>query len=372
LEYRVYIELDITDTTTSLRVAYHADSTDSVLAHRIPYQIDLTQLAAAQHLPEQYGALLTDALFADPRMCEAWRRVAENRASHGSTCTVALRIAEPMRVLTWETLLDPLTRIPLALTAWCRLYRTSWGDPYAHASRAPLANPRLLLLLSNPLDGPNYGYAALPSAQIQRQIRAHWRGDLTVLARNAPIAPTISMLHRALAMEHPTILLVMGHGNARGGMVLEYGAGQSAHHDARMLHNLLVGLPSPPTLGILITCHSVGSRDQDIGIANACADALPHTVGIRGLIRINDGIASVLTLLDHIGTGAALGEAVYLARLHTQQHWHRLVAWSSTRSGTILPDPTALPAAATQAQSEAVQMQAAVGWQKSGRVSTGQ
>ena len=105
----------------------------------VPVAFDLHRLLALANDWPEYGRLLTDQLFADPRVRVAWAKVQGYTERDNTPLRLRLRIdpgADELHALRWELLQNPETGRPL-----CRSQQVLFARYLDTSNLAPITAP---------------------------------------------------------------------------------------------------------------------------------------------------------------------------------------------------------------------------------------
>ncbi|HNT76985.1 MAG TPA: CHAT domain-containing protein, partial [Anaerolineae bacterium] len=243
--------------------------------------------------PQADGCTLFEALFASPKLREAWglARSAEQRC---------LRLwldadVPELHKLPWELLHDGQTFLAAAATTPFSRYLPSeapWGGLVAER---PI---RILAVISNPADLAQYNLASLDGAA-ERALLTDALGDLAPKHFNlefleAPVTP--ERLERALATG-PHVLHFVGHGafgkrSQEAVLYLQDAAGNAQPVTDAQLCDMLRRQAKLPSLIFLAACQSAERSTVD-----AFAGLAPRLVqaGVPAVVAMQDKVALAAT-----------------------------------------------------------------------------
>ncbi|MBX0330518.1 CHAT domain-containing protein, partial [Oscillochloris sp. ZM17-4] len=243
------------------RLAQPGSQADAALAADVAVALDPTALLVHALDPVAYGHTLTEQLFADQRLRDAWQRARALADGADRSLRLRLRLAPTavdLHALRWETLRDPLTQVPLACDARLRLVRYIDSPDTRSIRLGPKPSLRALLVVANPSDLATYKMAKIDVDGEVGRVRAAL-GDivLTVIgdvegAMNR--RATLGAIQEALRAQ-PTILCLICHGQHTGdytNLWLEDDEGKTAHTKGSVLSQMIMQLDRPPLLAVLI------------------------------------------------------------------------------------------------------------------------
>jgi tetratricopeptide (TPR) repeat protein len=268
-----------------------------------PVRLDLEALRAAALDPQAYGALLTGALFADPRARRLYSQARAVAAAHEGPLRLRLAV-EPGPGLppdiVWETLLDPDDGRPLALAERLLLSRYLAGDDWRPVRPRPRAALRALVVIASPSDLADYspGGRTLAPLDVQAELaRARAAlGEIPVTALASGGQATLERIVAALREGHDILYLVC-HGALAGDeprLWLEDERGLCRIVAGAELADRVRELRQAPALVVLASCQSAGGPEPataDGGVLAAlgprlAAAGVPAVLAMQGDITI--------------------------------------------------------------------------------------
>jgi hypothetical protein len=271
-----------------------------------------------------YAGLLTDGLFVDPEVRQAFAVARTAAATAGTPLRVRLLIAPSacdLHRLRWETLLDPETRTPLLMDGNVQFSRyltsTDWR-PVRLRLRSEL---RALVAIAAPSDLDDYhdpsrpadddGFAPIDIAGELARARKGFAAMRTVELA-APGRATLSNLVAELRSGFDVVYLVC-HGfiaQDEPQLLLERPDGTTEIVHGRSLVQRLRELQHVPRLIVLASCQSAGRQGVEVARDSGAATALgPQLVevGVPAVLAMQ-GDVSMATIETFIPT--------FLRRLH--------------------------------------------------------
>ena len=194
----------------NMRFAFPKKKVDARLTRNAVVQIDFQELLAYSFDPDTYGRLLTEMLFADVQMREAWRRVRGYIDGTETPLHIRLNIdpsAEALHTLRWETLHDPMIESPLGMSERMLFSRYLVSADLVHVPVLPKTSLKALVAVANPTDLRRFNLTPIDGdAEIQRVTNA--LRDIHV-----ETLPHASMNTIAAALrDGPQILYLICHG----------------------------------------------------------------------------------------------------------------------------------------------------------------
>ena len=323
----------------------------SVLATDVPVTLDPTALLALSLNPTAYGRALTEQLFADQRLRDAWQRACT--LADDESLPLRLRLCLPATIgdihaLRWETLHDPqsLTDVRLATDDRRRLVRSLNSSDIRRITLGPKS---ALFVVANPSDLGRYGMAEIDvEGEVGRVRKAIGGIALTVVGdmRRA----TLSAIQDALRTTSPTILCLMCHGKHTGDdtdLWLENDDGTTVHVKGSTLSQMLSQV-RPPLLVILIACEGGGNSHHDSPLA-ALGPRLA-LAGVGAVLAMQDTISMsaakrlLPVLFEELARDGRIDRAVSHARaaLSTSStEWWVPALWLRVRDGQLFTESVA-------------------------------
>jgi hypothetical protein len=321
--------------------------TESVLAADVPVALDEAALREAALDPAAYGKALTAQLFADQRLQEAWARARSFAAASGGDLRVRLRLDshDALHGLRWETLLDPASGQPLALSERALVSRY-----LASADLTPIELPareqlRAALLVASPADLGGYGLAPIDVAGEVAAARMALGAIPTTLLAGHPEATGRATLDglRAGLREGAQILYVVAHGSQVEGepyLWLERADGASERVSGAELLTAIHGAPRQPLLVVLASCQSAGGGFGDALLAlgpRLARAGVPAVIGFQGDVSVATARRLLRPLFAELAAAdGVIDRALAVARAGLRGgEWWQAVLWLRTRDGRL-------------------------------------
>lgn len=325
-------------------------TTDSELASNISIQIDLPALQALLHDPAAYGRALTQMIFGDSRLHNAWVRVRGFADGAGVPLRIRLRIdaaATELHSLRWETLYDLERDAPIVANAnfLCSRYLDS-GD--MSALQLPLRRDALaLLVVASPSDLAAYGLTPFDGPAEAERIRQALAPVPAASLVSGPDAPAVTLAAVVDALHYGySILYLVCHGVLRDGtpyLFLENEQGAVQRVSGDELVQQIANLPAQvrPALIVFASCQSVGvghGSDVPAAIGPQLARAgVGAVIGMQGNLPMATAARLMprfcTELIEHGEVDRAL--AVARASLDAQAPWWMPVLFLRLRNGKI-------------------------------------
>lgn len=316
------------------------DNADARLATAVAVAIDPAALRALETLPETYGEALTAMVFPAP-LREAWARA---RGAHeADTRPLRLRLAldeaDPaLHALLWETLRDPLTRLPLARGEGVRLARYLPSAGLGAAQPLAPGALRAVVAVAAPAAAPPLDVGALTGAVLPglAAIPSHVLDGAT----GRPPATLPNLL--AALRDGPAILVLVCHARLVDGepfLWLEQAAAPYRPVPASELVEAITQLARQPLLVVLAACESGGTSYE---VLSAVGPQLARA-GVGAVLAMREQIAQATVaallppLFAELRRDGAIDRALAAARaaLGAQHPWWLPVLWMRARDGRL-------------------------------------
>jgi hypothetical protein len=350
------------------------------LALGVPLSIDPPALLALTNDWPAYGRTLTNQLFADPRMREAWASARGFVQGANTPLSLRLRIdpgADALHALRWELLLDPASGMALCRSERVRFARTLDTTDMSPLTLPARADLRALVLVANPTDLEEYNltpvdvdgelararaaFADLPTAVLARSpaprdstppLRLTERGLGGEVPPHGQI-PTLENLLNALRAGHPLLSLVCHGSMLRGQPILwlEREDGSCDRVPGTTLVQRIADLDPArrPLLVILVACQTAG-RDQNADVLAALGPQLARA-GVGAVIGMQGNVPMALVetllprLLAELCTDGQIDRALALARaaLPDDQPWWMPVLFMRVHDGRLWHEVASTP-----------------------------
>ena len=273
-----------------------------------------------------YGALLTQCLFADPKV----RTTFDTARAMSTYRAVPLRVrlfidasAQQLHALRWETMRDPQDGSSLLADERILFSRYLRSPEWRLIQPRPRGELRALVAVANPTDLASYGPEGRPlqaidvAAELDRARAGLGTIPVTALASGGQA--TVKALHERLR-EGYDILYLVCHGALRDGeprLYLENEDGTTDVVGGEELADELSGLYVPPTLVVLASCESAGSGARGalsaLGPRLARA-AIPAVLAMQGKVSVQTSASFMRRFFAELGTEGQIDQAVARAR----------------------------------------------------------
>lgn len=302
--------------------------------------------------PEEYGRLLTEAVFADPGVLDVCQRARGATIDQDRPLRFRLFIdstAMELQHLRWELLLDPVSEEPWATnenTPFSRwLHSLDWRN--ATSSSAPAT--RALVVVAAPSNLEDMGLDPI-DAQVELE-RAHTSLEglsMVRLVSDDPKHGTPTLDNLILSLRNaPDVVYIVCHGThgpAGTAIVLEDDTGGGRLIEAEMLvarlRSVRWGLPR---LIVLASCQSAGTgRTADQGVLASlgpmlCEAGIPATVAMQGSVTQTTVETFFPSFFASLRESGEVDGAMNVARstIRDRDDWWMPVVFLRMRSGRL-------------------------------------
>jgi hypothetical protein len=325
-----------------------AGSTDLVLARMVPTTFDLSTLLAAALDSNAYGSLLTEMLFAAPRLLGAWQHARSYTAYLAIPLRLRLRLdqeAPELHGLHWEMLQDPHSGQFICLDERVQFSRVVDHDACAPVQVPSRAQLRGLIVVANPGDLDRYNLSPIDvEAQVSQVRGALSAFDLTILdGREGRPHATPATLIEHLAHGYHMIYIIC-HGSSVAGetyLWLEDAHGGSYRLSTTALAVQIERLAQRPLLMVLAACQSGGRAheplsDRQLG-ARLAAIGVPAVIAMNGVIRADAVRAMMPIFFRSLSHDGLIEQALTRARaaVSLDHLWWQPILWTWLRDGKV-------------------------------------
>lgn len=279
---------------SSMRLQAPDDAAAAELLGATPVTISHETLLQASLDPRAYGQQLALMLFADPRMREGW---AKARAfAHGRNAVLRVRLrfdlnAPSLHGVRWETLADPESGAPLALSEQILLSR--YLDS---ASLQPVRQPKrpqlkAIVAVAGPRDLGRYNLAPIDTVAEAQQVLVSLGDIPVVLLNGAAGRPRASLATLSAAMRDGAhMLYLVCHGTTVDGepylWMEDDATGACERVPGRDLAARIerLGPDQRPLLVVLAACH--GATGDAAGNALRAVGPLLAAAGVGAVVAM--------------------------------------------------------------------------------------
>ena len=318
--------------------------------------VDFQQLRELLADDQAYGAVLGQALLADPAIRERFARARATAQSQRLPLRVRLFIgpsAPELHLLRWETLREPQEHDRLLTDDHLLFSRFLSSQEGVSVPFRPRAELRALVVIANPADLAQYGLAPLDvNAELQR-VRAGL-GDIACTELPGQGRPTLGDITAHLR-EGYDILFLVCHGAARAGeaqLWLEDDTGHTQRLPGKELVDRLRELSRRPRLVVLASCQSAGDggelHGQDEGALATLGPRLaragiPAVVAMQGNVSKRTVDAFMPKFFEELQRDGQIDRAMTVARAAVcdlnRPDWWMPVLFLALKSGRIWYEP---------------------------------
>ena len=331
-----------------LRSSQPTSEVDRLGIHGAAVTIDTVVLQAEQLDPDAYGRSLTKMIFASDavvREFAACRAVAQSQA-------VALRLrlvlapdAPELHALRWETLRDPETDHPLALSEQVVLTRTLSSADWQPVTLRAKGSLRALVVIAAPQGLERYGLAPLDVAAERRVVQDGLDGIATTVLAEPGEASMSTIVARL--RDGYDILSITAHGilhEREPWLFLDDGQGNVTRVPGSDLVARLADLPTRPRLILLASCQSAGDGRHEalaaLGPRLATA-GVPAVIAMQGPITLATHARFAPAFFRELQRDGRIDRALAAARqtVAERQDWWVPALFTRLRSGRIWYEP---------------------------------
>jgi tetratricopeptide (TPR) repeat protein len=318
-------------------------------------QLDLDTLHDFDADPLTYGARLTRALFADPRLLEIFDQAREQAASAQVPLRLRLRLDttdEAIHSLLWETLQDPEQGGFLCASERLLVSRYLESEDMAALPIRPRADLKALVAVANPVDLEQYKLAPVDIAgEVERCQAALAEISTTVVAHGYGRRATLNNIAAALR-DAPDILYLVCHGTTRDGhpyLWLEDDEGAIGRVEGEEFVACLERLEQRPSLIVLASCRSAGHSRAAGALAalgpRLAAAGIAAVVAMQGDITMETVAAFMPTFFSELRRDGQIDRALAAARAGVlgRPDWWMPVLFLRARDGMIWSEPELPP-----------------------------
>jgi hypothetical protein len=327
--------------------------------------IDFEQLDSAPD--EAYGALLTQALFADPKVRDVFVKARGIAESQHTALRVRLLIevdAAPLHSLRWETLCDPRDATPatagngppgappLTLDQGIIFSRYLRSADWRAVRTRPRSELRVLVMIANPVDIEQYapGGRTLQALDVGHELAQVEAGlgplHITALAQRGQATLDNLIRHLRAASDEDDkpfdVVYLVCHGALllnQPRLYLESDTGETDNVDGTALVEEIRRLRTPPVLVVLASCQSGGgSEGAPVALGPRLAWAgVPAVLAMQGRVTISTAMTFMGRFFTELQKDGFVERAAAEARWAVKDapdYW-RPVLFSRLRSGSI-------------------------------------
>jgi len=264
-----------------------------------PMPLDLAALARAANQPEKYAASLSEMLFGSDGIKEFYARSRASSADRPLHVRLFLDGPPELHRIRWELLSEPTSGSPLTTTSDVLFSRYLSSPDFRVVPWRSQRPSRALAIIAAPTDiedhEPGGRRLAAVNLDVEKANAAAALGDLDTTWLDGGGRATLANIAEALASDIDIVLLVC-HGALLTYvpvLFLERPDGTAHVVDGRRLQETVFALPRRPTLALLSSCQSVGTR----GAASSADEGVLAGLGPRLAAA---GIATVIAMQGNV------------------------------------------------------------------------
>jgi hypothetical protein len=315
-------ERDAARLAVSLQMTLHGERALATLVADASVSLNQNTLRARTLDVEEYGRALAEMLFADQALRLGWAQARAYAAGLSLPLRLRLQVPDSLQWVAWETMLDPLDGLPVALHEQLWLTR-DLASASLHAVPAPsITSLRAIVAVAAPSDLASFRLAPIDALREVAAARvALSQVEQAVLARAVMNQP-VTLQSIAASLRHgPQLLYLVAHGSLVSGeayLWLENEAGSAAPTAVAELAAMINGLGTPPLLAILMSCNSAGA--DGVGALKALGPHLvrggvPTVIAMQGNISAEVAARFTPALLKELCHDGVVDRALSMARL---------------------------------------------------------
>ena len=319
-----------------------------------PVPLDLEALAEKNHATE-YGKLLTQQLFSDTALREAWLRAAATVEATAVRLRIRLRMkpspgSEPLHAIKWESLYDPQIQFRLTQSERISFSRSFPTDSLAPLESLPEKRRKVLAVLCDPVDHEQFALPSLDTAKHGERIVAAASAFPCEVLRRTSDNDGVSLRRLMERLRSGIgILYLVCHGRLvklrsdqppKSMLYFEREDGLTNPVEGDLFVEQLKGLASPPLLVVLGSCHSAGDSDRlvlDSLAPKLAAAGVGAVIGLQGEASL-DLLEKLLgDFFTELASDGCVDRALSVARVRRaeQGDWWRPVLYMRLRGGLL-------------------------------------
>jgi ATP/maltotriose-dependent transcriptional regulator MalT len=321
-------------------------------------RIDFDALLEHGLNPTAYGTALSQMLFADARVAEAFARARAQAETAGVPLRLRLRLAadDELHSLRWETLQAPDGTGPLARSERILLSRHLDSADMTPLSRGVRADLRALLVVAGPDPETLESYRLAPvdvPAEIARAKAALGTTPTTLISSGTGAGATLDAIVAGLR-DGPEIVCLVAHGTLRRGrsyLWLDDERGGAERVEGTELVEAIARLPRRPLLLVLISCQSAGTSSGDGALAalgpQLATAGVAAVLAMQANLKMESAAKLLPTFFNELWRDGQVDRALAAARLalRSAEDWWQPALFLRVPDGRIwLEDAPAQPA----------------------------
>ncbi len=298
--------------------------------------------------PVGYGRALTEMLLDDPALASAF---AECRtAAQRDRISLRLRLAiapdaPELHAIRWETLRDPKTNQPLALSEQILLTRALGSADWQPVTLRAKGDLRALVVISAPAGLDRFNLAHI-DADVERHVAITGMSKIPTTVLAAPGQASLRTLISRLRDGYD-ILYLVAHGTMVDGepqIFLDDGQGRVTCIRGEDVVAHIADLPIRPRLVLLSSCQSAGDGSHNalasLGPRLATA-GIPAVIAMQGPLSIATNTTFAPAFFQELHRDGRIDRALAAARqtIADQPDWWVPALFTRLRSGRIWYEP---------------------------------
>jgi hypothetical protein len=341
---------NITTLSADLRLTRSDSVATTDLAVEALVTFDLPALLACAHNPIAYGQTLSQQLFADAHLRDAWLKARAHAA--GDSLQLRLRLdprSDELHALRWETLCDPDDGNPLAMDERIRLIRTLDSADLTPISLRPQPELRALVIVSNPNNLSTYGLDEVDvDGEVSRVRTALGDVPCTILGDHSD---AVGRSMHTQILDHlrdaPPIVVVIAHGTIVDRVPylwLEQEDGTADQVAGADFVTAVERLTTRPLFFLLLSCRSAGhgyAETLNVLGPRLAQIGIPAVLAFQGAVTMSTVKALLPTFISEMRRDGQIDRALAAARIAIgmAQPWWQPVLWLRTDGRLWLTDP---------------------------------
>ncbi|MEI6777838.1 MAG: CHAT domain-containing protein [Chloroflexales bacterium] len=298
--------------------------------------------------PVGYGRVLTEMLLRDPALASAFAQCRTAAQSQRMSLRLRLAIAPDapeLHAIRWETLRDPQSDQPLALSEQLLLTRALGSADWQPVTLRAKGDLRALVVIAAPAGLDRFNLAHI-DADVERQVALTGMSEIPATVLAAPGQSSLPTLIRHLRDGYD-ILYLVAHGTVVDGeprLFLDDGQGQVACIPGADVVARIADLPIRPRLVLLSSCQSAGdgSRDALASLGPRLATAgIPAVIAMQGSLSIATNTTFAPAFFRELHRDGRIDRALAAARqtIADRPDWWVPALFTRLHSGRIWYEP---------------------------------
>ena len=298
--------------------------------------------------PVGYGRALTEMLLGDPTLATAFAQCRTAAQNHRMSLRLRLAIASDapeLHAIRWETLRDPQTDQPLALSEQILLTRALGSADWQPVTLRAKGDLRALVVIAAPAGLDRFNLTLI-DADVERQMALTGMSEIPATVLTEPGQSSLPTLIRHLRDGYD-ILYLVAHGTVVDGeprLFLDDGQGQVACIPGEDVVAHIADLPIRPRLVLLSSCQSAGDGSHNalasLGPRLATA-GIPAVIAMQGPLSIATNTTFAPAFFQELHRDGRIDRALAAARqtIADRPDWWAPALFTRLRSGRIWYEP---------------------------------